>query len=115
MICMYKTLILSLGSSIMSDDAIGHVITQNLIKKKVKAMILMGEAKERIFSALGDLVPTEMVKSLNEAVIRSFELAQEGDIVLFSPACSSFDMFVDYKERGRRFIEEVKALEQKVA
>ena len=85
------------------------------IKKKVKAMILMGEAKERIFSALGDLVPTEMVKSLNEAVIRSFELAQEGDIVLFSPACSSFDMFVDYKERGRRFIEEVKALEQKVA
>jgi len=40
MICMYKTLILSLGSSIMSDDAIGHVITQNLIKKKVKADII---------------------------------------------------------------------------
>lgn len=61
--------------------------------------MLIGEAKERIAKAWKGC-EVYLLQSLEEAVNKAFELSSPGDIILFSPACASFDMFRDYKERG---------------
>ncbi len=77
---------------------------------KIKTLIAIGEAKERIASELGDVIPTELETDMGSAVRRAFSTASPGDIVLFSPMCSSFDMFRDYKQRGDTFKRMVEAL-----
>jgi UDP-N-acetylmuramoylalanine--D-glutamate ligase len=76
---------------------------KKLIAQQVKGMALIGEAKERICAALGGLTETVKVDTLEEAVHWAFSKAAAGDVVLLSPACSSFDMFENYQERGKRF------------
>ncbi len=83
---------------------------QELIRKRVKHLILIGEAKERMNRELGGLTDTVIAKSLEEAVLLARQRAKGGEVVLLSPACSSFDMFKDYKERGRIFKEAVNKL-----
>lgn len=73
------------------------------VRRKVKKLILFGAAKEKIREALGHLTETVIVKTLEEAVQEAYESGRAGDVVLLSPACSSFDMFQDYAERGRVF------------
>ena len=77
---------------------------------KVRALILIGEAKERINAELGAYTDTYMENDLSGAVKRAFQVAKEGDAVLFSPMCSSFDMFRDYKDRGNQFKTMVESL-----
>jgi UDP-N-acetylmuramoylalanine--D-glutamate ligase len=77
------------------------------IQKRVKHLILIGEAKERMSRELGGLTDTMMAKTMEEAVLLAHQKARAGEVVLLSPACSSFDMFKDYKERGRVFKEAV--------
>ncbi len=83
---------------------------QQLIRKRVKHLILIGEAKERMNRELGGLTDTVMVKTLGEAVLLAHQKGKPGEVVLLSPACSSFDMFKDYKERGTVFKEAVRQL-----
>jgi UDP-N-acetylmuramoylalanine--D-glutamate ligase len=83
---------------------------KELIQKRVKHLILIGEAKERMSRELGGLTGTHMVKTLEEAVLLARKEAMGGEVVLFSPGCSSFDMFKDYKERGNVFKEAVNHL-----
>ncbi len=78
------------------------------IKHKVKALILMGAAKEIIYQDLKGATEIFMVEDLSQAVDLSFQLAKPYEIVLFSPACSSYDQFRDYQERGEFFKELVK-------
>jgi UDP-N-acetylmuramoylalanine--D-glutamate ligase len=78
--------------------------------KKVRALILIGEAKERINAELGVYADTYMENDLPGAVKRAFKVAKDGDVVLFSPMCSSFDMFRDYKDRGNQFKTMVESL-----
>jgi UDP-N-acetylmuramoylalanine--D-glutamate ligase len=54
---------------------------------------------------LGTSAPTTLADTLEEAVHKAFDESKEGDVVLLSPACSSFDMFRDYEERGTVFKE----------
>ncbi|MCV4271949.1 UDP-N-acetylmuramoyl-L-alanine--D-glutamate ligase [Pseudomonas capsici] len=75
-----------------------------------RAVILLGRDAELIAQALGDAVPLVRVKTLEESVQRSAELAQEGDAVLLSPACASLDMFKNYEERGHLFARAVEGL-----
>jgi UDP-N-acetylmuramoylalanine--D-glutamate ligase len=77
---------------------------------KVRALILIGEAKERISTELGRYSDTYMENDLAGAVKRALQVAKDGDVVLFSPMCSSFDMFRDYKDRGNQFKTMVKSL-----
>ena len=77
------------------------------IKDKVKRLILIGEAASKMEDALGGLVETISASSMDDAVNKAREIAINGDAVLLSPACSSFDMFSDYAERGRVFKEAV--------
>ena len=56
------------------------------------------------------IIPLHPSETLAEAVEKAFDLASPGDNVLLSPACSSFDMFTDYAERGRAFRQAVERL-----
>jgi len=80
---------------------------RELIQSGVKRLILIGEAKERMARELGGLTDTAVTETLEEAVLLAFQTARKGEVVLLSPACSSFDMFKDYKERGEVFKETV--------
>ncbi|OPY78135.1 MAG: UDP-N-acetylmuramoylalanine--D-glutamate ligase [Syntrophorhabdus sp. PtaU1.Bin153] len=77
---------------------------------KVRALILIGEGAERIREELGSYTKTYVESDLSGAVSRAAEIARKGDVVLFSPMCSSFDMFKDYKDRGNQFRALVEAL-----
>jgi UDP-N-acetylmuramoylalanine--D-glutamate ligase len=72
-----------------------------------KGVVAIGEAKSLVRRALVDLVPVVDAESMPEAVAKAFDLAQPDGVVLLAPACSSFDMFVDYADRGRAFKEAV--------
>jgi len=85
---------------------------RELVQKHVKVLILIGEAKEKLKDALGDLVPTLHSDSLEEAVELGFKEASCKDVVLLSPGCASFDMFEDYQHRGNVFKSCVKNLVQ---
>jgi len=84
-----------------------------LVAERVSHLILIGEARFRIKDALGALTDTHLVGSLEEAVALAHALTSAGGTVLFSPACSSFDMFKDYEERAERFKALVRALPPK--
>jgi UDP-N-acetylmuramoylalanine--D-glutamate ligase len=81
-----------------------------LVREKVRLLVLMGEAADRIEATLGQLTRTVRAGSLEEAVSAASAGAEGGDTVLLCPACSSFDMFADYRDRGERFRELVSAL-----
>jgi UDP-N-acetylmuramoylalanine--D-glutamate ligase len=85
-----------------------------LVRERVDHLILIGEAKEKIRSALGCLTDTRLAASLEEAVEVAREVTAPGGVVLFSPACSSFDMFKNYEERGERFAELVRSMKDGV-
>jgi UDP-N-acetylmuramoylalanine--D-glutamate ligase len=73
------------------------------ISRTVKKLVVFGAAKERIRECLGHLTKTAVAANLEDAVREAYKDAAPGDVVLLSPACSSFDMFHDYEERGRVF------------
>ena len=80
------------------------------IRDRVKQLILIGEAKERMGRELGGVTDMVMTQTIEDAVLLAHQTAKRGEVVLLSPACSSFDMFKDYKERGRVFKEAVHRL-----
>jgi UDP-N-acetylmuramoylalanine--D-glutamate ligase len=77
---------------------------------RVRVVVAFGESRDLVKDALGGVVEVRAVESLREAVTTAFGLARPAGVVLLSPACSSFDMFRDYAERGRAFKEEVARL-----
>jgi UDP-N-acetylmuramoylalanine--D-glutamate ligase len=80
------------------------------LRDKVKLLILIGAARAKMSAALAGATSIECVETLVEAVAVAARQARSGDTVLLSPACSSFDQFKDYAERGRIFQELVRAL-----
>jgi UDP-N-acetylmuramoylalanine--D-glutamate ligase len=78
--------------------------------RKVKALIVLGEARDKIASQLWDVIPTYQAADMTDAVYQAFSRAESGDIVLLSPMCSSFDMFSSYKDRGNTYRRIVEAL-----
>jgi len=81
-----------------------------LIREKVKALILIGEASLRLQEAFGRLTRTVIASDMGDAVGIAREMANSGDVVLLSPACASFDMFRDFEDRGQRFKDAVMRL-----
>jgi len=92
------------------DKGGSYTILKALITERVKMLIAMGEAREKILKALEGLTRTEETGTLDEAVTLAHQSAAAGDIVLLSPGCSSFDQFTDYAERGEAFVKAIEAL-----
>jgi UDP-N-acetylmuramoylalanine--D-glutamate ligase len=80
------------------------------IRRRVKRLLLIGEAAPLIADAVEGYQAIERVGTLKEAVESAASGAARGDVVLLSPACASFDMFVDYQDRGRQFKALVQSL-----
>ncbi len=76
-----------------------------LVRTRVRALVLIGEAAPKMSSAWSGIRPIETADTLEDAVECAARLAQRGDVVLLSPACASFDMFHDFEDRGDRFRE----------
>ncbi len=74
-----------------------------LLREKVKAIVLIGQMTEKLFAAWNSAVPCLRAATLADAVEQARQLAKSGDVVLFSPGCSSFDMFKDFEDRGDQF------------
>ncbi len=85
---------------------------KKVIKEKVKKIILIGEARKKIKEALNGMAEFSDSSSLKEAVDIGFSVAKSGEVVLLAPACTSFDMFENFEERGRAFKKEVLNLEK---
>jgi UDP-N-acetylmuramoylalanine--D-glutamate ligase len=83
----------------------------DLVRQKVKAIVCLGKDNQRLKDAFTDKVETLVeTESMEEAVKSAYYLGTNGDTVLLSPACASFDLFENYEERGRKFKEAVRAL-----
>ena len=76
---------------------------QDLMSRKTKRVILIGESAPRLAQLFKDCTPISLAGSLSEAVTLAEHEAVSGDVVLLSPACASFDMFRNYDERGKQF------------
>ncbi len=83
------------------------------LREKGRGLVVIGEAAARIADAAAGALPIERATSMADAVQKAAALAQPGDAVLLSPACSSFDMFRDYKDRGDAFVKAVQELAQR--
>lgn len=95
------------------DKGGSYAVLEDPVRNKVKALILIGEAGEKIHQALGHLTRTMEAGTLPEAVRLAYAESAPGDVVLLSPACASFDMFRSYAERGDIFQEAARALLKK--
>ncbi|MEK7774120.1 MAG: UDP-N-acetylmuramoyl-L-alanine--D-glutamate ligase, partial [Deltaproteobacteria bacterium] len=92
------------------DKGGDYGVLKDLVKDKVRLMVLIGEARLKMERALGSFTETATADTIEEAVGKARDRALRGDTVLLCPACSSFDMFKSYKERGERFRSCVEAL-----
>lgn len=95
------------------DKGGSYAPLRELFPRRVKAMVLIGQARPLIRKALEDLAPAHEAETLPEAVEKAYELAAEGDTVLLSPACSSYDMFTNFEERGEVFKNSVMELKKR--
>ncbi|MBI2605112.1 MAG: UDP-N-acetylmuramoyl-L-alanine--D-glutamate ligase [Deltaproteobacteria bacterium] len=75
----------------------------DLVRQRVKHLILLGEAKEKINRIIGDFSETFLVGTFEEAVLLAYQKSRSGDVILLSPGCASYDMFKNYEERGDYF------------
>jgi UDP-N-acetylmuramoylalanine--D-glutamate ligase len=80
------------------------------LRGRCRAVVAYGEAGPQVVRDLGDQIPVVPAGDFSEVLATARRLARPGDAVLLSPACSSYDMFTNYEERGARFRAAVEAL-----
>ncbi len=103
-----RTTVLILGGTDKGND---YSEILPLVKEKVKAIVAMGADNAKIMSFFEGAVPTLLsTSSLEECIATCQQLATEGDTVLLSPCCASFDLFTSYVDRGNKFAAAVKSL-----
>jgi len=86
-------------------------LLNELIRTRVKALVLIGETRERLAQMWQGLAPVFVADDMAAAVSQAADLAEAGDVVLLSPACASFDMYRDYVHRGQAFQQAVRELQ----
>jgi UDP-N-acetylmuramoylalanine--D-glutamate ligase len=88
-----------------------YSVLNKLLKKHVCKAYLIGEEAEQIRKAIAAWVDTTKYDSFSQAIKTAFLESKKGDVVLLSPACTSYDMFQNFEERGQAFKKVVKELE----
>lgn len=96
------------------DKGGNFLLLRDEVKARVKRIILIGEAKDKIKDALKDTASVEIAETMQEAVTRGYAAANQGEVVLLAPACTSFDMYQSYAHRGEVFKQEVLYLQDKI-
>lgn len=102
-----KPIVLILGGVDKGNDY-NEII--DLVKQKVKSIVCLGVDNSNIHKAFDGIVPITDSNDIEDAVHLSYQQAANGDVVLLSPACASFDLFKNYEDRGEQFKNSVKAL-----
>ena len=93
------------------DKGNDYSMLEDLARKKVKAIVCLGKSNQKLHDAFDGLVANIVdAQSMEEAVRAAYYLARNGDTVLLSPACASFDLFDNYEDRGNQFKKEVRNL-----
>ncbi len=105
-----RAIILIMGGK---DKGASYAPLVDAMKGRVKHVLLIGAAAQKISSAIGTGFPKTFVATMREAVEEGLERSAAGDVVLLSPACASFDMFDNYEHRGRVFKAEVKRISER--
>ena len=85
------------------DKGLDFTGLRQLVREKVKAVVLIGQMTEKLFAAWNSATPCTRATTLADAVDKAQALTQSGDVVLLSPGCSSFDMFKSFEDRGDQF------------
>lgn len=101
------TVHLILGGRSKGSDA---GVLRDIVARKVQRLYLIGEAAGEFERALADLAPAERLGALERAVAAASRQARAGDVVLLSPACSSFDQYDNFMRRGEHFQQLVRGL-----
>ncbi|MFV0417505.1 MAG: UDP-N-acetylmuramoyl-L-alanine--D-glutamate ligase [Dysgonomonas sp.] len=105
---MKTKVILILGGTDKGND---YSEIEQLVKDKVRALVFLGVDNSKLHKFFdGKIEKIEDTSSMQDAVKKAYELAQEGDTVLLSPCCASFDLFKNYEDRGKQFKEYVRKL-----
>lgn len=102
-----EPILLILGGQDKGND---YEQIKDLVLKHVYKIYAIGSSAEKIFSFFHSLVKVEIKESLKDVITSAINEAREGDVVLLSPACASFDMFDNYEHRGKIFKELVNSL-----
>ena len=95
------------------DKGFDFSVLRPALKEKVRRVILIGETSQKLLKSWGDVVECHQAASMEEAVSAAKSSAQAGDCVLLSPACSSFDMFENFEDRGEQFKRIVRRVSEK--
>jgi UDP-N-acetylmuramoylalanine--D-glutamate ligase len=85
------------------DKGASYKLWKSSFSGKVRQIFAFGEARGKIAQETADFCQVQIVQDLEEAVMKAADLAKEGECILLSPGCSSFDMFHDYAHRGEEF------------
>ena len=102
-----RPIVLILGGKDKGSD---FTLLRRIVKARVRQVVLVGAAKDKIRAALDGAVPMSEAREFREVVPLAFAAAKRGDVVLLAPACTSWDMFANFEERGRTFKRGVRAL-----
>ena len=105
-------LLLILGGKDKGSD---YTLLADALRQRVKQVLLIGAATEKIATQLKGVVPLERAETIDCAVRIAFDRAKDGDTVLLAPACASFDQFQNYEHRGRVFKQLVRQIAQESA
>jgi UDP-N-acetylmuramoylalanine--D-glutamate ligase len=97
------------------DKGNDYNLIREEVKKKVKALICLGKDNEKLRRAFSGVVPSiQETQSVQQLVRMALDTAKQGDIVLLSPACASFDLFKNYEDRGDQFRKAVQDLKKEM-
>lgn len=93
------------------DKGNDYTMLRELVKEKVKAIVVLGVENDKIIEMFRDVVPVIVeTRTAEQAVKQAYKLGKKDDVVLLSPACASFDLFENYEDRGRQFKNAVRSL-----
>jgi len=108
--CQKKPVVWIVGGTDKGND---YSVLMDLVKEKVKAIVCLGVDNAKIHNSFESVVGTDKMvdtHSAEEAVAAASKFAEDGDVVLLSPCCASFDLFQNYEDRGEKFKEAVRNL-----
>lgn len=108
--CQKKPVVWIAGGTDKGND---YSVLHDLVRSKVKALVCLGADNKKLHDSFGPVLGDDRIQdtaSAEEAVKAASRLAEDGDVVLLSPCCASFDLFKNYEDRGKKFKEAVRNL-----